>query len=355
MGPDMTPTVTVLMPVWNAEEFVSGAVESILQQSFADFELLVIEDGSTDGTRGILKTFTDSRLKIFENGARRGVVASLNRGLELAQGRYIARMDADDISLFRRLEKQVAFMDANPEVGVSSGWLKTMGDRVDRIWKSPQHHDEILAAMFCDSCIWHPAAIMRREVMDRNGLTYEPEYPRSEDYRLWTRFAVVSKLANLPEVLIRYRIHPGQESKRPNTSQKIRLELLEAFLGRTPTDEEKELHGYLHFETPFTRLETLKKVRRWIEYLKSLNQTTHTYAEPVFSECLDRVFRAAKRKSFRFLIRNKKHYSPACLYYLYLTQQAYFTAFPTRRLLKLTVKSCVFWPNPSHQIREGSP
>jgi len=126
----MKPTVSVLMPVFNGEQFLRPAMNSILNQTFTDFEFIIVDDGSTDHSREILNSYTDSRVRLICNESNIGLTDSLNRGLEAASGNYIARMDQDDISLPERLAKQVAFMDSHPEVGVCGTWAKDI-DQTD--------------------------------------------------------------------------------------------------------------------------------------------------------------------------------------------------------------------------------
>jgi glycosyltransferase involved in cell wall biosynthesis len=142
----MSPYVTVLMPVYNTEMYLKEAIDSILNQTFRDFEFIVINDGSTDSTSDIIESYSDPRIIYLQNEKNLGVATSLNKGLSIAKGTYIARMDGDDVSRCDRLEKQVAFMDANPEIGVCGTWLETIGDR-NEVWSPPRNHDQIIVGM----------------------------------------------------------------------------------------------------------------------------------------------------------------------------------------------------------------
>lgn len=343
----MNPAVTVLMAVYNGETWLREAVESILSQTFEDFEFLIIDDGSTDRTFEILNFFRDRdfRIRLVRNESNLGLITSLNRGLELAKGTYIARMDADDISLPNRLETQVEYMEQHPEVGVCSAWLETFGKKRGEIWKSPLRDEEIKARLFCNSCIWHPAAIMRKEVFEQHGLCYNPAYPRSEDYKLWTEMAHFSKLANIPKVLVRYRLHENQETRRPNSSRKIRKEMAEAFLERELTESEKELHARLFFELPFGDRQTLRKIRRWADFLKSENLDRQTYHEPSFGDSLDRVVKKTIRRSFYFSIRNQKRYHPGIGIRILRNNMGIAEGFDRPERLKILFKSFLFWTN----------
>jgi glycosyltransferase involved in cell wall biosynthesis len=129
------PLVTVLMPVYNGEEFLHEAIESILKQTYLNFELLIINDGSTDSSENIILSYPDTRIRYIKNESNIKLIATLNNGFALAQGKYIVRMDADDYSVKERLQKQVAFMEANPEVTLAGSWFETIGDEPSRVVK----------------------------------------------------------------------------------------------------------------------------------------------------------------------------------------------------------------------------
>ncbi len=223
--------VTVLMPVYNAEKYLAEAIESILGQTFRDFEFLIINDGSTDGSLEIIKSYTDSRIRLINNEENLKLIATLNKGIELAKGKYIARMDADDISLPQRLEKQYAYMEAHPEVGLLGSYIRTVGleNNYDVHFKTT--HDEIKFKLFFDTHFPHPAALIRKSVLTDNNLVFEKEYIHAEDYALWNKMAEVTKLSILPEILVYKRTHPEQISKKftpvqLEISSKIRNKLL---------------------------------------------------------------------------------------------------------------------------------
>jgi glycosyltransferase involved in cell wall biosynthesis len=207
------PLVTVLMPVYNGERFVLDAVASILAQTFKDFELLVIDDGSTDKTRNLLETISDPRLHILANPTNLGLIATLNRGLELAHGRYVARMDADDVAHPQRLERQITFLEAHPEVAV----LGTAVDLINADGKrfSGLHYPcdpEKIRQLLPEECsLIHPTVVFRRDIVLAEG-GYNSAARHAEDYDLWLRLSERHQLANLPDPLLGYRIHPAQVS-----------------------------------------------------------------------------------------------------------------------------------------------
>lgn len=209
-----TPLVSVVMSVFNGEMYLSEAIRSILVQSFEDFEFLIVDDGSTDGTRSILHHFSqrDQRIIILtqENS---GLVDALNRACLQANGKYIARMDADDIAAPTRLALQVSFMEANPNVGSVGADVDfiDLNDNVIEVSKHPYYSNkDIQNALLENNVIWHPTVLIRRSIFVSVG-GYR-KIKDAEDYDLWLRIAECSELNNLPDRLLRYRIHSAQVS-----------------------------------------------------------------------------------------------------------------------------------------------
>ena len=206
------PRISVLMPAYNAEKYLAEAIDSILGQTFGDFELIIINDGSTDNTANIVRKYKDKRIKFIDNKHNAGLIAVLNHGLDIARGEYVARMDADDISIPERFAKQVAFLDANPDVGLLGTCYKrfTSTSSKTAIVKHPKFVDyfKLLAGCY----VAHPTAMFRRELFNRYDLRYDPDYRVCEDYELWSRVVRVTKIANLQESLLDYRVHGESES-----------------------------------------------------------------------------------------------------------------------------------------------
>lgn len=209
------PRVSVLMSVYNGERYLAEAVESILNQTFTDFEFIIVDDGSTDGTCVCLDAFRDQRIVRLRNETNIGLRRSLNKGLKLARGEYVARMDADDVSLPRRLEAQVAFMDAHPEVGVVGCAIRCIDSSGFTIRKvcHPTGHGPILWQLFFYTPIAHPTAVYRRAIVERVG-GYDPSFAHAEDRDLWRRVSSVARLANLRETHLLYRVHSASVSHR---------------------------------------------------------------------------------------------------------------------------------------------
>jgi glycosyltransferase involved in cell wall biosynthesis len=215
--------VTVLMPVYNAQRYLAGALESILGQTFADFQFLIIDDGSTDNSLAILRRYArhDVRMRLISR-ENRGLVATLNEGIALARGEYIARMDADDIALPRRLEFQVWHMDANPDVVCLGGYYDLIDyrGRLLTTMRPPTDHAGIEKEMLAGHTpICHPSAMVRREAIAKAG-AYDPSMMLAEDLDLWLRLGEIGTLANLPMSLVRYRLHGQSVSERAGLIQR---------------------------------------------------------------------------------------------------------------------------------------
>jgi glycosyltransferase involved in cell wall biosynthesis len=208
------PKVTVLMPVYNGDRYLHESIESIVNQTFVDFEFIIIDDGSSDRSFEIIKSYRDSRVKLFHNSGNLGITKALNIGLQLAQGEYVARMDCDDISLIDRLLIQANFLDINPDITVVGSYMDMIdaeGNDLDYQYKYPLNHHDIVNSMLSSNPMGHPSVMFRHlEVMAMGGYHSKDEWQgvSTEDYDLWLRLAANDyRLANLPQSLIKYRYH----------------------------------------------------------------------------------------------------------------------------------------------------
>lgn len=216
------PKVSVLMPVYNAERFVAQAIESILYQTFGDFEFLIVDDRSTDQSSSILKQYAglDARIRIV-SAAKPGYVEALNEMLRLAQGKFVARMDADDISLPDRFRLQVERLQQDPDL-VCIGGAHAMMDEKGR-WLTclnmPERNEDIQQlALAGHTPINHPCAMMRRSAVLQVG-AYDPAMTPCEDLDLWLRLGEVGRLANLKETVLKYRLHSNSVSEKQGALQ----------------------------------------------------------------------------------------------------------------------------------------
>lgn len=210
----MNPRVSVIMPLYNAEKHLREAIDSILNQTFNDFEFIIIDDCSTDGTAAILDSYEDTRIIRLRNSQNLGIVGALNRGLDAARGDYIARMDGDDISLPARFQEQVAYFDAHPEVGLLGTkyiYIDEQGQFLYNGIEAPPEPDtrgSVKWALLWKTAIQHPSAMIRREILEKHQLRYEMEFFTAEDYELWARIGHHAVVERLPGVYLYYRSNP---------------------------------------------------------------------------------------------------------------------------------------------------
>ena len=279
------------MSVYNGENFIHEAMESILNQTFTNYEFLIIDDASTDRSAEILNSYKDSRIRYIRNTQNIGLTRSLNNGLKLAQGIYIARMDCDDISLPERLQRQVEFMDRHPEVGVCGTWVRTIGDRDGEVYTFPTEHKTIASKLFFENVIAHPSVIIRKKYLDEHDLSYDTELYCSQDYEFWIRCSKYFYLSNIPEVLLLYRLHGQQIRNQHAIDQLISadstyLHQLENYLGITPSEEELSLHRAIIYQKNDVKNLHLKKINSWFAKLIQSNKKTQYYPEPQFTNML---------------------------------------------------------------------
>jgi glycosyltransferase involved in cell wall biosynthesis len=215
MTTSQQPKVSVLMPVWNAERYLAGAIESILTQTFANFELLIIDDGSTDRTPIVIRDYHDHRIRRIENEKNIGITKSLNLGLEQVRGEYVARMDADDISSPQRLARQVECLDANPQVALvtsRTSKVDARGARLDVI-QTPVESEVLRRRLRIGNCIAHGSVMMRTDALRSIG-GYDESMERAQDYDLWLRLSERHDLMSLPETLYAWREHDDSVAGR---------------------------------------------------------------------------------------------------------------------------------------------
>jgi len=245
------------MAVWNGETYLARSITSILDQSFKDFEFIIVDDSSDDGTPGILNQFAtrDSRIKLLHNDTNLGLAASLNRGMAIVESDYIVRQDDDDVSLPNRIADQLAFLDGHPEVGVL-GSVAEIIDEDERsmgLYTMPGDH-HLIAWSFAIglNAIPHPTAVIRTSVVKR-AEGYNADFTTGLDYDLWTRLMGETRFANLPDTLVRLCLHPGRESVRWKRAQKRNGEivldrLFHKLLGTAP--DASDLRCMIAFSDP---------------------------------------------------------------------------------------------------------
>jgi len=307
------PTVSVIMPTYNRKEYLKEAIESILNQTFKDFELIIVDDGSTDGSLDIIGycQTRDSRIILIQNNQPGGISKATNRGIKEAKGKYIAKMDSDDVSLPNRLAKQVKFLDSHPEIGACGAWVKAIGQS-EGVWQLPTDHDSIMATMLFCGAIANPTNMIRREVFFDLNLWYDEKCFAAEDYEFWTRAVKKIKLANLPEVLLLYRLHPtntfsSDHSKHFESQKKTRLRQIQQ-LELKPTKDEVGVHVKMGNSEFIGGKLAVEKIESWTDKLLKANKKTKVYPEPAFSRVVEQKKNEAieihrkYRENFKFMV-----------------------------------------------------
>jgi glycosyltransferase involved in cell wall biosynthesis len=215
----MSPAITVLLPTFGDGPFLPAAIDSILNQTFSDFELLVVDDGSTDDTAAFIASLHDPRLRVIRHRSNRGITASLNAGLDAAHGRFIARMDGDDIAEPQRLRCQFDFLERRPEVGVVGSARRIIDEAGVVVGEATAMVDDLSIRWKCllGNPLPHPTVMLRRESVAE--LRYDAAFNAAEDYELWTRLLPTTRAANLPQPLLRYRRRGGSISRSRRNEQ----------------------------------------------------------------------------------------------------------------------------------------
>lgn len=333
-----TAKVTVLMPVYNTAAYLKQAIDSILAQTFTDFEFLIIDDASTDGSVDIIKAYADPRIQLIQKPENTGYTNSLNMGLNLAKGEYIARMDSDDISLPNRFARQVAFMDAHPEVGVCGTLVEFIGAREGIEEKETESH-RIKNILFRTNQFCHPSIFIRTSVLRENNLYFDPALEPAEDYAFWVRLSRVSDLRNIAERLVKYRIHPHQVSMRWSKEQSavfdhVRLQQVRE-LGIDYSDEEAQLHLALLKGNLLVTASHLIKAYHWIVRLYRHNEKKQLFDCSLFREQLYR--------DWERIVGNISDYNLALAGIALYGELPFFSLLPAKQKITFLLKCFVQW------------
>lgn len=220
----MLPLVSILMPVYKTAPYLREAMDSMLSQTFTDFELIVLDDCSPDNAEEILDSYTDPRIVRYKGEKNAGLSNVLNVGIGMARGKYIARMDSDDLSMPERLQIQVDYLEAHPDIDLVSVGMRLFGAK-DEVWLREQDPEKVKIIALFHSPILHASSMWRRDSFEKHGLRFRQEMVPAEDYDLWTRALVKGlRLVNLRQVLYKYRIHPEQATTQTDkTTSKSRM------------------------------------------------------------------------------------------------------------------------------------
>jgi glycosyltransferase involved in cell wall biosynthesis len=284
------------LPVYNGESYLREAICSVLDQTFNDFELLIIDDGSTDSSLEIINSFTDSRIRLLRNKKRCKLSGALNRGMDSASGDYIARMDADDICKPQRLATQVAFMDQHQSLGVCGSSVKMFGIRGTSVYKPQIGCKHVHAQALFDNPFVHPSVIMRRELFDRHSLRFNGDYYPTEDFELWTRALLLFPGDNIDSVLLHYRVHPHSMTNSDWSdmdAQALSIVRRELNLFGCPASEEQiKFHRSIgrQMSRQCQSRQEILSAEKWLKSLIVLNEKEKKYDPVALTEVIEDIW-----------------------------------------------------------------
>ncbi|MDU1904263.1 MAG: glycosyltransferase family 2 protein [Dysgonomonas sp.] len=281
------PKVSVILPVYNAERYLYDAISSVIGQTFTDWELVIINDGSTDDSHQIISKFTDNRIHYYQNKNNLGLIKTLNKAISLSCGEYIARMDADDICLSTRFERQVEFLDEHPDYAMCGSWVNVIDENSAEKGKilNFTNNEYLQIHLLFSVPFVHPTVMIRTEVLKDN--LYDETFKHIEDYELWCRIVGKYKVANVPYYLLNYRWHSTNISVlNSQTQKKLKNTINERELskiGITPTKEELFLHQITFQQytstgnIPVQPFEDFEALNKWFAKIIDANKKYNKY------------------------------------------------------------------------------
>lgn len=335
------------MPVYNAEHYLSEAIDSILRQSFSDFEFIIFNDGSIDGSAKIIESYNDPRIRFYNYQFNSGHVVHLNEGIRLARGKYIVRMDADDISHPLRLEKQTCFMENHTKIGLCGTWYDIIGEP-EKVVTHPIDDQNIRLLLLKQTAFGHPTVMIRSEVLRRGNLWYKHEMIPAEDYQLWVEVSQFCQLANIPEVLLHYRRHQEQISKKRDIEQDLKAKMvriyqLEMLFRDKLMEKDYEIWEALIFGYHLEGWNFLEKVSTSIKKLLKANEQNILYDPFALSSML--------KNAWKFLLINSPQYNIHLLLAAYRSKgQRSFNLLSIKENIIFIIKCLIHWKQRSNKI-----
>jgi glycosyltransferase involved in cell wall biosynthesis len=277
------PKVSVLMPMFNSEKYIGMAVESILNQTFKDFELIILNDGSTDNSKKIVESYSDSRIILIENTQNQGLARTRNRLISEAKGAFLAWLDSDDIALPQRLQIQVDFLEKNPNHALVASWARIIGSNnlpTGNFVKSYIPNTDLSALLLFVNYIVQSSVMLRRNLLPDEH--YNLDFPPTEDYELWVRIAKKHPIAILNDILVDYRVHDSNisftQNDRAMRTVKMNHQRQLEDLGINPTMQEIDLHYALSFGNGETfDKDFIEKAEAWLLKIREHNQIIKIY------------------------------------------------------------------------------
>ena len=305
------PKVSIIMSTYNDSKYIRQAIESILNQTYRDFEFIIIDDSSTDETGKIIKSYKDDRIKLFVNSVNQGLTKNLNKALRVASGEYIARMDGDDISFPDRLEKQVDYLEKHRDVYLIGTAIRNIGAS-DLYWKLPDDSEDLRVRMLLHPVFAHPSFMFRKEIIDE-GILYDESYRTAQDYDFASRVARKHKIGRLQQVLLNYRVHAKQISNTSSKNQvdnaaRVRKRLLNELGVILSADQQRIFDDWVS-ERRMDKLSDYKRAYKLIELICECNDRINIYDSKKLSIVLRKLL-------YTWVIRSKDIKTIICFPYL---------------------------------------
>jgi len=328
----METKVTVLTSVYNGRAYLNEAIESVLNQTYSDFEFLIIDDTSTDNSVEIINSYQDPRIRLFKNEKNIGQTASLNIGLGLAKGKYIARLDQDDVCLPKRLEEQVDFMQKNPAVAIVASWEHTIDSEGNKIgvWKQTiEDYGTFLGFILLGLCpVWHPSVMFLKDEILNLGC-FDTDYGPAEDYELWSRIAI-NRLngAMVPQFHLLQRVHDQSQSilrqeKQLESLSRAHNKVVRNFLD---VDEVESISSTLRLDSSTTKITFNKSnILLFAAKIKSLLDNANSKQKLSESELRSLKTKIYRRIGYGFAVAPSIKFLPKILFYsiFYLASPMY--------------------------------
>lgn len=306
-----TPEISVIMPIYNAGPFLKESIESILNQTYTDFELLLMNDKSTDNSLEIILEYKrqDARIIVIDKQSNVGPANIRNEGILTAKGKYIALMDADDISLPNRFEKQINIFKNNPEIGVCGTWFTFFGSKKNKIIKHDEEHDAIKISFLHNCGIGNPTVMLRKEIL--NNFEFNNDYVPVEDYDLWSRLLAKTKFHNVPESLLNYRQHDSNISKTKidNVNRAIKKVKVNQMLEFGIEVTDAKIDSYVNATSFKKRLQPTEiiEVITASKFLLSQNEKTGNFNQRLLKKHIDRTLIRTIRNASKYDISYYNH------------------------------------------------
>ena len=264
------PLVSIIIPVHNVEKYIGTCLQSMIYQTYSDLELWIVDDACTDNTMKTIAQFQDPRIQIVHNQTNLGLAASVNKAIRQAKGKYIARMDGDDISQPTRIERQVQFLEQHPDVSIVGTAMQSFGHS-NYLHNFPEAHDACKARLLFNVCFGHPTVLIRKSIFDNNKNYYKEELQQySEEYELWCRLVDQFQFANLKEALVMYRTFPPLSKQEAEVRRRENSFIIRSNFIRTQLGEQSECDYHNHDLVCNLNQGNVREVEEWMGWLRNI-------------------------------------------------------------------------------------